>query len=301
VDFAMPVLAKPLPSVDAYVEYFTRQPLPVLRRTVSGFAHMRENIENVTQKDIALAVLTDPLMSLRLLCWLEIHRRNAQNHDIATVSSALMMMGIEPFFKTFADLTTVEDALADRPQALLGLLKVVGRARKAAHYAHDWAVVRHDFDVGEITIAALLQQAAEMVCWINAPELTRKVYALQRADRSLRSVVAQREVFGVTAHELQIALIKAWRLPGLLIRLLDESQADHPQVRTITLAADFARHAAMGWDNAALPDDITALNALLRIPPEALMRRLEAPEAIWPRLLPAAAAVWPASSPRAQP
>jgi hypothetical protein len=296
VDFTMSVLTQPLSSVDAYVEYFTRQPLPVLRHTTNEFALMRENIEAVTQKDIAVTVLSDPLMTLRLLGWLETHRRNAQNHDIATVSSALVMMGVEPFFKVFQDLTTIEDALTNKPQALLGLLKVIRQARKAAHYAHDWAIVRHDFDVDEITIAALLQQVTDMVCWINAPDLTQKVYAMQRADRTLRSTIAQREVFGITAHEVQLALIKAWHLPELLVHLLDESQADHPRVRTITLAADFARHVSMGWDNAALPDDIAALSALLRIPPEALMRRIDAPEEHWPRLLPAAYAALPASS-----
>ncbi|GHU20694.1 hypothetical protein AGMMS50243_16190 [Betaproteobacteria bacterium] len=292
----MPVLTHPLPSVDAYVGYFTRQPLPVLRHTTSEFASMRENIDSVTQKDIAAVVLTDPLMSLRLLGWLETHRRDAQNHDIVTVSSALVMMGVAPFFKVFQDLTTVEDVLDTKPQALLGLLKVVNMARKAAHYAHDWAVVRHDFDVNEITIAALLHQVTDMVCWINAPDLTQKVYALQRADRTLRSTVAQREVFGTTAHELQLALIQNWHLPELLIHLLDESQADHPRVRTVTLAADFARHVSMGWENDALPDDISALSALLHIPPEALMRRIDAPEKYWPRLLPAAYAALPASS-----
>jgi HD-like signal output (HDOD) protein len=292
-----PILAQALPSVDAYVEYFSHQPLPVLRRTASEFARMRENIEEVTQKDIAATVLGDPLMALRLLSWLEIHRRNVQNHDVATVSQALMMMGVDPFFKAFHDLTTVEDVLADMPQALLGLLKVVGSAHRAAHYARDWAVVRHDFDVDEITTAALLHQTTEMLCWINAPGLTHRVYAMQRANRDLRSTIAQREVFGVTAHDIQLALIKAWRLPGLLIHLLDESQADHPRVRTITLAADFARHVSAGWDNAALPDDIASLSALLRIPPEALMRRIGAPEESWPRLLPAAYAALPASSP----
>jgi HD-like signal output (HDOD) protein len=292
----MSVLTQPLSSVNAYVEYFTRQPLPVLRHTTNELATLREDIENVTQKDIAAVVLTDPLMTLRLLGWLEAHRRDAQNHDIATVSSALVMMGVEPFFKVFQDLTTVEEVLADKPQALLGLLKVIRMARKAAHYAHDWAVVRHDFDVDEITIAALLRQVTDLVCWINAPDLTQQVYAMQRADRNLRSTIAQREVFGTTAHELQLALIQNWHLPELLVHLLDESQADHPRVRTITLAADFARHVSAGWENAALPDDIATLSALLRIPPEALMRRIDAPEEYWPRLLPAAYAALPASS-----
>jgi HD-like signal output (HDOD) protein len=284
----MAMLTRALPSVEAYADFFTRRPLPVLRRTTSEFARMRANIDNVTRRDIAMTVLGDPLMTMRLLSHIETHRRAKQNHDIVTIASALMMMGIEPFFTTFADLPTAEDALASHPQALLGLLKVIGRACKAARYARDWAVVQHDLDVNEITIAALLYEAAEMVCWLNAPDLTLRVYEMQRADRALRSATAQRKVFGVTANDIQLALIHAWRLPELLIKMLEESQADNSRVRTITLAANFARHVSLGWNNAALPDDIACLCALLRIPPETVLHRIGAPEEIWPRLLPAA-------------
>ncbi|MDR2689280.1 MAG: HDOD domain-containing protein [Azoarcus sp.] len=291
----MPVLTQALPSVDAYVDFFSRQTLPVLRRTANEFTRMAQNPEYVGHKEIASTVLSDPLMTMRLLSHIETHRANSQNHDIVTVHGALVMMGIEPFFTAFHDLPTVEAALAAKPQALLGLLKVVGHARQASHYAHDWAVVRHDLDVDEITVAALLHQATDMVFWIYAPELTQRVYNMQRADRKLRSTVAQRVVFGTTAHDMQLALIRAWRLPELLVHLLDESQAANPRVRTITLAADFARHVAQGWHNAALPDDVANLDALLRIPPEALLRRIGAPKEAWPRLLPAAQAALSAS------
>jgi hypothetical protein len=198
------------------------------------------------------------------------------------------MMGIMPFFKAFGNLPSAEATLAGYPQALLGLLKVVARACKATRYARNWAVVQRDLDVNETTVAALLYEAAEMVCWINAPDLTLRVYEMQRADPALRSAVAQREVFGVTAHEIQLGLIRAWRLPELLVSLFDTSQADNPRVRTITLASAFARQVSHGWNDKALPNDITNLSTLLRIPPEALLRRIGAPEVIWPQLLPAA-------------
>ncbi|MDR0702723.1 MAG: HDOD domain-containing protein [Azoarcus sp.] len=292
----MVMLAHALPSIEAYVDFFLQQPLPVLRRTIGEFNQLQRDIDSVTHQGIATAVLGDPLMAIRLLAHIETHRKRAQNHDIVTVNGALVMMGIIPFFRAFGKLPTVEDVLAPYPRALLGLLKVIGRACKAAHYARDWAIARRDLDVNEIVIAALLSEAAEIISWIHAPTLTLRVYDMQRIDRQLRSVAAQREIFGVTARELQLALIRAWRLPDLLVQLLDESQAGHPRVRMITLASDFARHVALGWDNAALPDDIACLSALLRIPPEALLRHIDAPETLWPKLLPAAyAGAFPAT------
>jgi len=281
----MAVLMHALPSVESYVNFFSRQPLPVLRRTVDTFTQLARNIDNVIRRDIASTVQADPLMTMRLLSHVEANRVNTQNHDIATVNSAIVMMGIVPFFKAFSDIPTTEDVLASRPRALVGLLRVVARACRAAHYARAWAAIRHDLDVNEITIAALLFEAAEMICWINAPDLIQRVFDMQHADRELRSSQAQREVFGITARELQSALIRAWHLPKLLVQLLDASQTNHPRVRNITLAVDLARHVAHGWDNEALPDDISKIRALLRIPPETLLRHVNAPKEAWPYLL----------------
>lgn len=280
-------LNEALPSLDDYVALFSQGALPVLRRTARDLAAMREQEGNVNGKQITQVILGDPLMTLRVLSHLEIHRRQAQNHAITTIDRAVMMIGITPFFRQFDDLPTIEDALADTPAALIGVLGVIGRARRAAHYAREWAIIRHDLDVEEITIAALLHDTTDILCWVFAPTLTAKVHALQRADASLRSAAVQREVFGFAANEIQLALAKKWQLPELLIHLMDESRADNPRVRTVALANDLARHNAKGWGNAAIPDDLTAIQSLLKLNREQLIRRLAIPEEDAIRLMPA--------------
>lgn len=284
----MILLTQPLASVNAYVNFFTSQPLPVLKRTVRELDALRADLETVNGKRIAAIVLGDPLMTMKLLTYLQAHRRQAQNRDITTIDRAIMMMGLEPFFRVFSNMPTLEDTLAAHPKALVGVLKVINRARKAAHYARDWAVVRHDLDVNEITVAALLVEASEIVCWTFAPTLTERVYALQHADRSLRSVVAQRAVFSATAQELQQALVRAWQLPELLVALMDPGQVDNPRVRNVLLATDFARHLAHGWDDAALPDDLATIEQLIRLNREQLLLRLGAPDEVLARFLPPA-------------
>ncbi len=293
----MPFITQSPGSVDAYVAHFSRQPLPVLRRTARELDVLRADMERASGKQIVAVVLSDPLMTLKLLTHMERRRSRSQNNDIATVNGAIMMMGVKPFFDTFVDMPTVEDVLSAHPRGLLGVLKVISNARRAAHHARDWAIARHDFDVDEITIAALLRETADIVCCIFAPALTEQVRTMQAADSTLRSAVAQHIVFGVTMHEVQLALIRAWKLPGLLVQLIDETQADNPRVRTITLAADFARHVAHGWDNAALPDDVAAIERLLPFGREQLLLRLGAPrDAIARFLSPASGADHPSGT-----
>lgn len=274
----MPLLLRPLQSVDAYVTFFSGQTLPVLRHTARALETLREDQERVNCKQLAAIVLSDPLLTLKLLSHQETHRRRSQNHDITTIDRAIMMMGVVPFFRTFVDLPTVEDALAGHPKALLGVIQVIARTRRAAHIARDWAIVRHDLDVEEITVATLLREATEIVCWIFAPELTAQVYELQRTNRHLRSAEAQQQVFGASAGDIQLALVRAWHLPGLLVTLLDDRESSNPRVCNITLAADVARHSARGWDNPALPDDLAAAEALLPINRRQLLHRLGVPE-----------------------
>lgn len=282
----MAILEAPLESVEAYVSFLSRQDIPVLRRTVRELESLHTEGDGINARRITATVLADPLMTMKLLAYLQANRRESQNHDITTIDRAIMMMGITPFFEAFSDMPTLEERLASHPRALLGALQVIGRARKAAHLARDWAIVRHDLDVEEITVAALLREATEIICWTFAPTLTLRIQNMQARDHALRSEVAQRTIFGVTAREIQLGLVRAWKLPELLVSLLDEANADNPRVRNVRLASNFARHVARGWDNAALPDDVAEIGKLLPITREQLLKRVGIPSEHLPRFLP---------------
>jgi HD-like signal output (HDOD) protein len=117
-----------------------------------------------------------------------------------------------------------------------------------------------------------------MLLWCHAPALALSIRAAQRSDPHLRSVVAQQSALGIALGDLQQALMKAWRLPELLIRLGDEHQAGHPSVQTVRLAVRLARHSARGWDDAALPDDMADIAVLLNLAPasvEALVHDID--------------------------
>jgi HD-like signal output (HDOD) protein len=264
----------PFPSLESWVAYFSQAQLPVLRRTVVELEKLREHAEVVNGRVLSGVILQDPLMTLRVLAYIESHRRKSQNTDITTIERALMMIGMEPFFREFRDLPLVEDSLKPYPKALLGLLKVIARARNASRWAREWAVIRHDLDVDEITVATLLHDVAEILMWCFAPLLALQVKEMQSKDRTMRSVTAQQMVFNITLTNLQLELARVWHLPELLTTLINRKNAENPRVRNVTLAVDLARHSANGWDDAALPDDYAAIEDLLHISHETLIQKL---------------------------
>jgi HD-like signal output (HDOD) protein len=268
------MLQRPLPSLESWVNYLSQADIPVLKRTARELARLRENEENVTGRQLAGAILHDPLMTLRVLAYIEANRRKSQTADITTIDHAVMMIGNTPFFAKFEDLPLVEDNLKDLPQALIGLLRVIARARQASLFARDWAVLRHDLDVEEVTVAALLHDTAEILLWCFAPTLMLSIRTLQTENPGLRSAAAQQAVLGITATELQLALARAWRLPTLLQSLMDDNHAEHPRVRNVIDAVNLARHAANGWNDPAIPDDLAEIGKLLGISEASLLERL---------------------------
>lgn len=269
------MLDHPLQELDDWVLYFSSNELPVLRHTRRQLEAARENMDRVSGKDIAQIVLQDPLMAVRVLAFIQPLTGKRLHHDVTTIAGAIMMMGIEPFFKRFENLLTIEDRLKPcPPQALLGTLQVIRRAQQASHYAHEWAIWRVDVNVEEVTLAALLHDLAELLLYCFAPMLALQIREMQQADPQLRSVAAQEAVLGIRLQDIQTALCRAWHLPELLLKLIDDTHAEHARVRNVVLAVNLARHLAHGWQDTALPDDLKAIATLLNLSEEALGHRL---------------------------
>lgn len=273
------MIEQPFANLDAWVVYFREANLPVLRHTVLELERMRANAENVNGRVLSGTILRDPMMTLRVLAYIESNRRARQTTDITTIERAIMMIGIVPFFRDFHDLPQIEDQLRPHPQSLLGLLKVIHRARRAAQWARDWAILRHDLDVDEITLAALLHDMAELLMWCFAPKIAIQVRDAQIAHRHQRSAIIQTEIYGIPLYQLKMALAETWHLPQLLTQLMDNQHAENPRVRNVKLAVDMARHSANSWKDPALPDDFKGVRELLRIDQPTLIRRLGVDEA----------------------
>jgi HD-like signal output (HDOD) protein len=188
------------------------------------------------------------------------------------VIAALVMMGITPFFRAFGPQPTVEDHLAANPQALAGLHDVLRRAHRGARFALAFAAHRMDYDAAVLHEAALLHDFAEMLLWCHAPALALRVQATQQANPSLRSCAAQLAVLNIELADLQQSLMKAWRLPELLIQITDDRHVDNAGVRNVLLAVRLARHSAHGWDNPAIPDDVNDIAALLNLSAESTLQ-----------------------------
>ena len=261
-----PFITAPLRDVNAWATAMHSLPIPVQAETAMSVNALRANEDAVDARLLSETLSADPLMTLSLLRHVAAQRGSRCVTDAETVTEATVLLGITPFFQAFQDLPTIEARLADQPQALHGLKAVLRRADRAARFALGFAVHRMDHDAAVIHEAALLHDFAEMLLWAHAPSLALEVQRLLQSDPGLRSVLAQRAVLHVSLPELQQTLMQRWHLPELLVQITRDEQATNSrQMRNVQLAIRVARHSSQGWDNPALPEDMSELGLLLNL------------------------------------
>lgn len=259
-----------------WVAHLSRSDLPVLKQTARELALLRTDEKKLTVLAIADVIARDPMMTVKLLRYLQQHKRKAQTTEVIQIEQALMMLGVESFFNNIPAEPVVEEILKAHVATLPPMLRVVHRSHRASQYAKDWAVQMRDLHYEEVRIAALLHNIAEILMWCFAPEAMLEVRSIQLNDKSLRSQHVQLQVLGFGLIELQKELALQWGLPTLLLNLMNDASKHHQRERNVTLAINLARHSANGWNDAALPDDYKDIGELLHLNVQQVMEMIGA-------------------------
>lgn len=258
-------------GLDQWVSYLSQAELPVLKQTARSLATLREDESRLSARAVAQVIALDPMMTVKVLRYLQLHKHRSQESEVVQVEQALIMMGVEAFFSKVPAQPLVQEVMQGHTDALIQLLHLIHRAHRASEYAYDWAVRLTDLHFEQIRIAALLHDLSEMLMWCFAPKEMLEIREIQHRDKSLRTRAVQEQVFGFNLLDMQKQLVKNWQLPELLLHLMDDEYSSNQRVRNVTLAVNLARHSANGWDDAALPDDYRDIAELLRMSDEQVM------------------------------
>ncbi len=258
-------------GLEGWIDFLTGADIPVLKQTERDLSALHQDQNKLSARGVAQTITVDPMMTVKLLRYLQQHKHRSQTSEVALVEQALIMLGVEAFYSKIPAQPLVQEVLKGQMDALVHLLHRVHRAHRASEYAFDWAVRLSDLHYEEVRIAALLHDLAEILMWCFSPRDMMKIWAIQHQDKTLRSRTVQEEVLGFALADLQMALVKRWDLPELLLTLMDDENAQKLRVRNVLLAVNLARHSANGWDDAALPDDYKEIGELLRLPAEQVM------------------------------
>jgi HDOD domain len=254
-----------------WVTHLSNADIPVLKHTARDLASVYQYPDKLSARGVAEIIARDPMMTVKLLRYLQQHKHRSQVTEVVQVEQVLLMMGVDAFFKNIPPQPLAEELLLNQLDALTCLLHGVRRSQRASSYAVDWAVRLRDLHFEEVRIATLLHDMAELLMWCFAPADMLKIRAMQQQNKALRSHDAQEQVLRFPLSALQSALAREWGLPRLLLALMDSTHVNEQRVRNCIFAVDLARHSANGWDDAALPDDYRNIGELLHMKPEETM------------------------------
>jgi HD-like signal output (HDOD) protein len=255
-------------GLENWVAFLSRADIPVLKHTSRDLAALRADQDHLSARGVAKVIAIDPMMTVKVLRYLQTHKHRIQTSEVIQVEQALIMMGVDAFFDKIPALPLIQEVLQGHTDALIQLLHVIHRSHRASEYAYDWAVRMSDLHFEEVRIAALLHDLAEVLMWCFAPQQMLKIRDMQLHDKALRTRAVQEQVFGFSLFDMQKTLVRNWELPELLMTLMDDACSNQQRVRNVVLAVNLARHSANGWDDAALPDDYKDIAELLRMKPE---------------------------------
>lgn len=255
-----------LPStIHEWVTFLETQGVPVLRRTIKELDKLRPSAEHLSASQLAVVILRDPLMTLKLLRLANSSRRGRLSSEITSVEHAIMMLGAVPLFKQFSALTALEDLLAQQDQALTSVLQVYSRGLHAAYQARQWAIQHQDIRVEEVYISALLHDMTNMMLWIYAPERAQEIRDTVRRDRIYYGL-AHEKVMGFSVADFRTALAAAWRFPEMLTELVDCRNAGVPRAQGVLLAVSIAHLAERGWYGHCMEATLEAMAETLNLP-----------------------------------
>lgn len=258
-------------GLEYWLAHLGQAELPVLKQTARDLAALRQDEDRMTVAAVTAVIGRDPMMTVKLLRYLQGHKHRAQTTELIQVEQALLMLGLQPFYRNLPVTVVVEEMLKGEVAALPPLLRVVHRCHRASQYAIEWAALLHDMHYEEVRTAALLHDIAEILMWCFAPQDMLRIRAMQQQDKNLRSAHVQQQVPGFSLLDLQKELAVRWGLPKLLMSLMSDVSHYQQREHLVSLAINLARHSANGWDDAALPDDYRDIAALLHISPQEVM------------------------------
>jgi HD-like signal output (HDOD) protein len=250
---------------DQWAAYFETKKLPVMGKSkLMVESLLQREGEELSPHDLALVVLNDPLLCLRLLREAERIRTHRLGNETTTTLQAIMQIGIDGF----KSLLFASDEI-DKTNR--GLLEVEARSSIAAQIAMCWASRHSDLRPSELSLAVLLVNTGELLLWLYEPDLPRAAVDELHSGRARRSSQAQRQACGFEFRELTIRCAEIWHLPELLCQLLRSTESSRSKLTR--LCSNTARHLISNDEGAdlALASD---LHDALKLIPEANLEEL---------------------------
>ncbi|MHB0918817.1 MAG: HDOD domain-containing protein, partial [Thiobacillus sp.] len=83
----------------AWLAFLGQAEIPVLKQTARELERLSADESHLDARSIANVVTDDPLMTVKLLRYMQTHKHRNQKYELVDVKEALLMMGLDAYFR----------------------------------------------------------------------------------------------------------------------------------------------------------------------------------------------------------
>ncbi|MBV1883609.1 MAG: HDOD domain-containing protein [Pseudomonadales bacterium] len=256
------------PSLKNWVSCLSKEDLPLFDHTARRIAEIADADHSTSSAaNIAEIILSDTVMTARVLRTANAAYYNPSNQSIHTVSKAIVVLGFNTVRNISLSISMIDTVLSgvqhERAQEELV------RSFHAAIQAKEIARAQGKIDVEEIFIAALLHRVGHMLFWCfpygHAAQLDK---AYRKTDDECK---AETTVLGFSLKALTHTLTEHWHLSPILDTALkigfnknDEKGEHRQKIDCVELGYEVAIASKAGWDEPITQEKIVDIAAFLK-------------------------------------
>jgi HD-like signal output (HDOD) protein len=100
-------------SLTDWIAHLGEAELPALKQSARELERMRGDENLLNAHDVALVVADDPLMTVKLLRYMQSHNHRVAQDELIGVTQSLILLGLDEFFRDVPASPVVEDGLRD--------------------------------------------------------------------------------------------------------------------------------------------------------------------------------------------
>lgn len=256
-------------NLEQWLEHLKPGEIPVFSHTHARLRELSPRRDEITAKDVASVVLSDPLATLQIIHSLNKRVLQRYGTEVLTVEHALMMLGLGVYLDSARRFSVLEEtAIGKDSYRLNACYALTRKAQHAAWQARDFAILHTDVRAEEVEVAALLNYAPEMLLWLRSPDTAR---TLRRQRRRMSNQAAEQKALGVPGKALRLQLLESWSVPPTTLDLLDDKNAQKARQIILASCLNIADRSERGWWDDNLLIDYIALAGVENTPMETIM------------------------------
>lgn len=250
------VALPPPHSLAAWVDQISQRELPALAVVVQRLQSM-VNDEEISLARISELILSDPVLTSRVLAVANSALFNTTGQPISTVSRAAVLLGTNVIRNVCLSLKLIDTLMQP---GKVHLMKTLARSFHTAMQARELAVLRGlHRQSEEAFIAGLLLDLGETVFWSCGGNLTtvldRRLMSLPQPDQHSheRDLMVMEEA-GISFRELSHGLAQSWHLGSTVQESIRPSAGARMlnDVRAVQLADQLSDALVLGWHSPAM-------------------------------------------------